>query len=408
MAEPTKPPLGPNAPRAGVGKVGQATEMDFNTYRTSGLVYPDDLLSPNGPYGGNYVIFYLNVHEDSKVIGDSGSLDGGKVIDDPTKVLPRMSGNVADANLSKATMGVMAAGAGAIAANAAGVAQRVGGIAGTPLSKAGAAVANTIGGGAAGGIIAANTGASKKTKRMQRAIALHVPTDLSIRYGMQWGEEDMAGALAMAMALESTIPAMAAATAAGGVVGALTKSKRKAGAAAGAAGLITGALTGGLGKAAGALGGYATGLALNTPGIGPLLSKASGVAANPKKEQLFKSVDFRTFTFSYQFFPRDSAEANNVIAIIKEFKLHMHPEYKDNAQFLYIVPSEFDIYYYHNGKENLNLHRHTSCVLTDMSISYAPQGVFATFSDGMPTQINIQMTFKELATLTKETIQDRY
>jgi hypothetical protein len=56
----------------------------------------------------------------------------------------------------------------------------------------------------------------------------------------------------------------------------------------------------------------------------------------------------------------------------------------------------------------MNIHRHTSCVLTDLSISYSPQGVFTTFDDGMPTQINVQMTFKELATLSKETIKDGY
>ena len=84
----------------------------------------------------------------------------------------------------------------------------------------------------------------------------------------------------------------------------------------------------------------------------------------------------------------------------------MHPEYKDTMNFLYVYPSEFDIFYYHGSQENLKVNRHTSCVLTEMNINYAPQGQFTTFPDGTPTQINVTMTFKELATLTKEKIED--
>jgi hypothetical protein len=54
----------------------------------------------------------------------------------------------------------------------------------------------------------------------------------------------------------------------------------------------------------------------------------------------------------------------------------------------------------------MNINRHTSCVLTDLSVDYSPNGQFTSFSDGMPTQINISLVFKELATLTKEKIQD--
>jgi hypothetical protein len=47
-------------------------------------------------------------------------------------------------------------------------------------------------------------------------------------------------------------------------------------------------------------------------------------------------------------------------------------------------------------------------VLTDLNINYTPNGSFTTFANGMPTQINIQMTFKELAILTKDQIQAGY
>jgi hypothetical protein len=84
----------------------------------------------------------------------------------------------------------------------------------------------------------------------------------------------------------------------------------------------------------------------------------------------------------------------------------MHPEYKDENAFLYVYPSEFDIAYYNGTDENLNVHRHTSCVLTEMNINYTPQGRFNSFEGGMPTQINMVLTFRELVPLTKERIKD--
>jgi hypothetical protein len=136
------------------------------------------------------------------------------------------------------------------------------------------------------------------------------------------------------------------------------------------------------------------------------MSAATGLAANPKKEQVFKGVDFRTFSFDYQFFPRSEPEAANVLNIIKQFKYHMHPEFKDANNFLYIYPSEFDISYYQNGEENMNIHRHTSCVLQEMTVNYTPNGAFTTFPNGMPTQINVTLGFRELALLTKDKVED--
>jgi len=136
------------------------------------------------------------------------------------------------------------------------------------------------------------------------------------------------------------------------------------------------------------------------------MSAMTGLAPNPMKEQVFKGMDFRTFTMEYQFSPRSIAESDNVNKIIKALKYHMHPEYKDANNFLFLYPSEFDIEYYHQGQENLNLHRHTSCVLTELNVNYTPNGTFSTFKDGRPTQINVSMTFRELTILTKELISE--
>ena len=350
------------APRG--GELGAATAFDRGEYQVSSLSYPSDIMSEQ--YGGNYVIFYINVHEDSKLYKNSKEnfVSG--------EIPPQMRGDLAGAKYSDTTMHGAAMVAGAGAAQTANLAGNTAKLAGANMSKGAETVANlTAGALGTEALVQALGQVNAQYKRMKQAICLHIPTDLSIRYSANWETEGLAGTEAAMSAAENLV-------------------------------------RGNLKNSVGAGASYLAGIATKTPGVGQMMSKTTGTAANPKKEQLFDQVDFRTFTFSYQFFPRSSEEARNVREIIKAFKLHMHPEYRDANHFLWIYPSEFDIYYYNNFKENMNLHRHTSCVLTDLNVSYSPQGTFTTFADGMPTQINVQMTFKELALLSKETIQDGF
>jgi hypothetical protein len=326
-------------------------------YEVKQHMYPEDLLADGGQYGGNYVIFYINVAIDSKL---AQALTNDNFVDNIT---PRDRGDLIAQNL---TTGKLFAGSAALNAGGAvlGKALGVG-----ELSTSAAALA-TVGAGATA-LMAAS--ATRAQRRLKTAIAMHIPNQLSIRYGMQWGDEDT-GALQMAT------------TASQELVNAVSKGDAK-----------------NLGEPAKAI---ITNLALSKGPNAAGLSAATGLAANPKKEQIFKGVDFRTFAFDYQFFPRSATEAANVLNIIKTFKYHMHPEFKDNNNFVYIYPSEFDIFYYQNGQENQNLHRHTSCVLTELNVNYTPNGAFTTFDNGMPTQINVTMNFRELALLTKDKIAD--
>jgi hypothetical protein len=323
--------------------------------------YPNDLISNTGTYGGNYAIFYINVQVDSKL---GRTLKESEFVNDLT---PRDRGDLIAQNLTEGkllatNLGLI--GGGAILGKALGVGSVTGPAAGLAAVGAGATAK-----------VAAT--ASRAQRRLKTAIALHVPNQLQIRYGMQWGEQDT-GVLAMGAAALDQGTEVAKAL--------MGKSNNK--------------------DVGGLAGAIATNLALSKGPFAAANSAATGLAANPKKEQVFSGVDFRTFQVEYQFFPRSAAEAENVQRIIKQFKYHMHPEFKDSNNFVYIYPSEFDIFYYQNGKENLNLHRHTSCVLTEMSINYTPNGAFTTFDNGMPTQINVQMSFRELALLTKDKIED--
>jgi len=358
---------------------GGPVEFDTDKYKISQHSYPSDLMGPVGEYGGNYVIFYINVAVDSKLLKDPST----QIVEDNT---PRDNGDLT-ALSNKYDTGV----AGAIAAPA-GVAlgglilgggatttTTLNGYTSTGISKAAYATAGVaaVGAGALKTVASTFSGAKK---RLATAIALHTPNNMSTTYSVNYDEEDM-DVYAIGLA------------AAGGTAALAEAGKQKGGsniAGDGAINSVTAAV-------------LSQGLKL--PGTGGI-SKITGIAPNPRKEQVFKHVSFRNFTFDYQFYPRDVKEAENVLNIIYQFKYHMHPEFKDANNFLYIYPSEFDIFYYNNGQENMNVNRHTSCVLTDMVVNYSPNGQFTAFANGMPTQINVTLTFKELATLTKEKIQD--
>ena len=342
------------------GARGGSTAFD-KTYQVKQFSYPEDLMDPVGQYGGNYVIFYINVAIDSKLANTAGA---GAFVN--SGIAPRDRGDLIAQNLDKVTT----------AASASILTGITGGILGGLLGgKGGAsigALASTVGIGAPLAIAASST---RQTKRLKTAVALHIPNQLNIRYGVNWEGEDTAN---FAMA------------AAGGteVAKALSDNGDAKNLSNPAASIISNLALSQSGQAASAV------------------SAATGLAANPRKEQIFKGVEFRTFAFDYQFFPRSSTEAANILNIIREFKYHMHPEFKDNNNFIYIYPSEFDISYYQGGKENLNLHRHTSCVLTEMNVNYTPNGTFSAFPDGMPTQINVTLNFKELGLLTKDKVKD--
>jgi hypothetical protein len=354
---------------------GDGKSPNAGDYELASMSFPADITN-NPEYGGNYVVFYINVNIESKM-GKNDSIakipdnmvqrDRGALIamnqkmfgDDATAA--KRTGFVA---LNAAGQVLAGIGAGGLAAGAKGA--LIGGTANAAPAAIGVGVASTQSG-----------TLSRAQKRLKTAIALYIPNQLSVRYGMQWSEEDTFAYQAAGAGTNAILKAMGT----GGTQG-LTKEA--------------------LGDAAGVVGA----MGLKSDKQGAAASAALGLAANPKKEQIFKGVDYRTFAFDYQFFPRDASEADNVMSIIKAFKYHMHPEFKDDNEFLYVYPSEFDVEYYANSKTNKYLHRHTSCVLTEMSVNYTPNGQFNTFENGQPTQINITLQFKELALLTNTKIDE--
>ena len=160
-------------------------------------------------------------------------------------------------------------------------------------------------------------------------------------------------------------------------------------------------------KAIGAVGEIA-----GAEGADALLKKAFGEADNPYMEVLFDSMSLRTFTYNFQFAPRNEQEAEEVQKIIQLFRFHMAPELRPGVNRYLGLPSQFDIHYMFLSKdgaasENNFYNRIATCVLQECKVNYTPNGV-KSFEDGGPTQTTMTLSFKEIELLTKDKISEGF
>lgn len=146
-----------------------------------------------------------------------------------------------------------------------------------------------------------------------------------------------------------------------------------------------------------------------------LIFAGQGKAANPRSEVLFKSLGFRSFSFSFTLTPRSKDEVETIQKIIKVFKYAQAPELNtdDKLGSFFTYPDEFDISFYvvdSHGKcvKNPYLHKMAPSALTNVSIDYTSGGTFSSFQDGEPTQYTLELTFTELEQITKERVKEGY
>ena len=155
------------------------------------------------------------------------------------------------------------------------------------------------------------------------------------------------------------------------------------------------------------------------PGDKVLFSALSAVtggalAINPQLELIYEGTDFRSFRFSFMFYPRSKKEAVEILDIIDSFTFHQAPEILSSSFGRYLVPpSEFEIEFRYNGGINPNIPKVAPCVLTSISVDYAPSG-FASYETlmsanqperggtGMPVAIRMDLSFKETRIITKQ------
>jgi hypothetical protein len=134
-------------------------------------------------------------------------------------------------------------------------------------------------------------------------------------------------------------------------------------------------------------------------------SAALGVPINPKVEVLFSGTAQRAFRMEILMAPRNEQESITVKNIIDTFRFHAAPELDNIGPIpIFVPPAEFDITFYHKGKENTKIPRINTCALEQIEVDYAPTGVYSTFANGHPVAIRLSLAFRELEILHKQRV----
>ena len=180
------------------------------------------------------------------------------------------------------------------------------------------------------------------------------------------------------------------------------------------------AIKAGVVSGAGQYGKNIVGDALEMVGMGnavEVVSKALGVAVNPREEQFYTGPQFRSFSYAFDFWPRSQQELDAAYNIISLFKYHSAPAMESVSKGrMFYVPSEFEIHYMHidrdnadgEAKNNTYMNKISKCVCTSVDVNYGPEGEFKAFSKtGAPIHYKLTLGFTETEFITKNNIYNK-
>lgn len=130
---------------------------------------------------------------------------------------------------------------------------------------------------------------------------------------------------------------------------------------------------------------------------------------NPGVEVVYTTTMLRTFIFRFLMAPRNEMESVNMLSIIRTLRFHSAPEINTRATgggvgLTWIPPAEFDISFFHRGTENPFIPRINTCVLERIDVDYHPFGKYATFTNGHPVAVTVDLAFKELEVVHKQRV----
>jgi len=135
-------------------------------------------------------------------------------------------------------------------------------------------------------------------------------------------------------------------------------------------------------------------------------AKRAGVAVNPRSEAFYNSPNQRTFSFTFDFWPRSMEEAVAVEKIVAIFKYNSAPGFKAGTLgSVFTTPNYWKISYMFNSTENTALNMIGACYCTDVEVDYAPDGQWTTFGDGKPVHTRMTVNMLEDRIITKQDIE---
>jgi len=333
------------------GKKGGASNDVANAvggkYSTQNLTFPLDLEGPTGANGnqGHYIQFFVNEQSD-------------EVIDyqDPRK---KFEAGLTFADTKEGNEVIAQAEAAIAALEAQGI---------KPAKKA-SVKDNSL------------SIKRKATVRMPVSICMYMPPSVDVKYGADYQDTEIGTGSKMGVeAIQSILAGTAS----------LDSAKE-------ALKNQTGAIGDGIVKG----GTSAIDLIPGFAGSNAVFEMQRGFIKAPRMELAFKGIPKRDFSYEFKMMPKSAAEAEMAKNIIKTFKMYMLPEIKSAASMQLTTPATFDIQYMHLDKENMNLNKIGTCVLTNMDVKYGGDK-YKTHADAVPVESSMTLSFKELDLITRD------
>ena len=137
-----------------------------------------------------------------------------------------------------------------------------------------------------------------------------------------------------------------------------------------------------------------------------VIARSTGQILNNNLELLFAGVNLRSFPYSITFSPRSPTEGRVVKSIIRSLKQSMAPkagEFNETSQGIFLKsPDVFQLDYLKDGRNHPFLNDFKLCALTGMTVNYTNAGTYASYEDGTPVNIRMNLTFKELNPIYNE------
>jgi hypothetical protein len=146
-------------------------------------------------------------------------------------------------------------------------------------------------------------------------------------------------------------------------------------------------------------------LASAVPGdaAGNVVSNALRTTTNPNTRATFKTVNHREHSFSFKFLPRNKAEADEIVKIIKYFRSELYPENINlgGISVGYKFPNPFAMQMLYNG--NQIGQKLLPSYLKNVSTTY--NGTSQSFyKDGSFSEVDLNLSFVEYRTMSKADI----
>jgi|TARA_A100001201_G_scaffold120375_1_gene103880 hypothetical protein len=249
------------------------------------------------------------------------------------------------------------------------------------------------------GRLIGKAGARRNSKEERiKTIILPIPSNISDTNAAKFGDSSLNTIAATAIGGIADIMESGKALGGGGdFIGAFSNAlKNAATSTIGAAGGLEGAQ----GFATRMLASEAAGILGANITPDQILARTSGEILNPNLELLFGGPTLRSFRFSFKFTPRNQSEAQEVKQIIRCFKMNMAPKVKGAdvsiEGTMMKTPNVFELRYKQGADDHKFLNRFKQCFLETISVNYTADGTYATYENGEPVSMIMDLSFKEI------------